>query len=177
MQASAGLWPGTPFGVRCPYSAGLRPANGLQSPVHCGIVCIMGPHWRGTHDQWLVMRLNPVPVAIGVFDALFCGSALLGLKFLPRPSSWVWDRSVFGFLHTVALFRLSRSLRFSSLACVLACPRCFPVSLDSSHVLNNNNTRYKLAAPRICFFWPRFVTRLLTPRSRKSGYGLLECRL
>ena len=27
------------------------------------------------------------------------------------------------------------------------------------------------------FFWPRFVTRLLTPRSRKSGYGLLlGCR-
>jgi len=36
---------------------------------------------------------------------------------------------------------------------------------------------YKLAAPRICFFWPAFVTRLLTPRSRKSGYGLLlGCR-
>ena len=27
------------------------------------------------------------------------------------------------------------------------------------------------------FFWPAFVTRLLTPRSRKSGYGLLlGCR-
>ena len=27
------------------------------------------------------------------------------------------------------------------------------------------------------FFWPTFVTRLLTPRSRKSGYGLLlGCR-
>ena len=36
VQPSAGLRPGTP----CP-SAGLRPANGLHSPVHCGIVCIM----------------------------------------------------------------------------------------------------------------------------------------
>jgi len=39
---------------------------------------------------------------------------------------------------------------------------------------------YKLAAPRIVFYiflWPAFVTRLLTPRSRKSGYGLLlGCR-
>ena len=37
---------------------------------------------------------------------------------------------------------------------------------------------YKLAAPRIyIYFWPAFVTRLLTPRSRKFGYGpLLGCR-
>ena len=41
-----------------------------------------GPQWRGTHDQWLVKRLNPVPVVIGDFDGLFCGSALLGLKSL-----------------------------------------------------------------------------------------------
>ena len=39
-------------------------------------------HLRGTHDQWLVKRLNPVPVVIGDFDGLFCGSALLGLKSL-----------------------------------------------------------------------------------------------
>jgi len=39
------------------------------------------------------------------------------------------------------------------------------------------NILYKLAAPRIAFFLPAFVTRLLTPRSRKSGYGLLlGCR-
>ena len=38
-------------------------------------------------------------------------------------------------------------------------------------------TQYKLAAPKYFFFWPAFVTRLLTPRSRKSGYGLLlGCR-
>ena len=37
-QASAGLRPGTPY-----PSAGLRPANGLHSPFHCGIVCIMVP--------------------------------------------------------------------------------------------------------------------------------------
>ena len=36
---------------------------------------------------------------------------------------------------------------------------------------------YKLAAPKILFFLPAFVTRLLTPRSRKFGYGLLlGCR-
>ena len=36
---------------------------------------------------------------------------------------------------------------------------------------------YKLAATRIVFFWPAFFTRLLTPRSRKFGYGpLLGCR-
>ena len=59
-----------------------------------------GHHWRGTHDQWLVKRLNPVPLAIGDFDGRFCVSALLGLKSLPRPPAyaWVWDRSVFGFL-------------------------------------------------------------------------------
>ena len=55
-------------------------------------------HLRGTHDQWLVKRLNPVPVVIGDFDGLFCGSALLGLKSLPHPLSWVLGRSVFGFL-------------------------------------------------------------------------------
>jgi len=55
-------------------------------------------HLRGTHDQWLVKRLNPVPVVIGDFDGLFYGSALLGLKSLPHPLSWVWGRSVFGFL-------------------------------------------------------------------------------
>ena len=38
-------------------------------------------------------------------------------------------------------------------------------------------TLYMLAAPKILFFWPAFVTRLLTPRSRKSSYGLLlGCR-
>jgi len=60
-----------------------------------------GPQLRGTqtHDQWLVKRLNPVPVVIGDdFDGLFGGSALLGLKSLPHPPSWVWGRSVFGFL-------------------------------------------------------------------------------
>ena len=36
---------------------------------------------------------------------------------------------------------------------------------------------YKLAAPKILFFLPAFVTRLLTPRSRNSGCGLLlGCR-
>jgi len=58
------------------------------------------PQLSGTHDHWLVKRLNPVPVVIGDdFDGLFCGSALLGLKSLPHPLSWVWGRSsVFGFL-------------------------------------------------------------------------------
>ena len=54
-----------------------------------------GPQWRGTHDhQWLVKRLNPVPVVIGDFDGLFCDSALLDLKSLPHPLSWVLGRSV-----------------------------------------------------------------------------------
>ena len=57
-------------------------------------------HLRGTHDQWLVKRLNPVPVVMGDFDGLFCGSALLGLKSLPPPLSWVLGRSVFGFLYS-----------------------------------------------------------------------------
>ena len=60
-----------------------------------------GPQWRGTHDQWLVKRLNPVPVIVigDDFDGLFCGcgSALLGLTSLPH-LFWVWGRSVFGFL-------------------------------------------------------------------------------
>ena len=59
------------------------------------------PQWRGAHDQWLVKRLNPqspLRIAIGDFDGLFCGSALLGLESLPHPLSWVWDRSVFNFL-------------------------------------------------------------------------------
>ena len=39
-------------------------------------------------------------------------------------------------------------------------------------------TTYKLAAPKYYSFWPAFVTtRILTPRSQKSGYGLLlGCR-
>ena len=37
---------------------------------------------------------------------------------------------------------------------------------------------YKPAAPKIYFFLPAFVARILTPRSRKSGYGLpLRCKL
>ncbi len=39
-----------------------------------------------------------VPQNYGDFDGLFCGSALLGLKSLPHPLSWVLGRSVFGFL-------------------------------------------------------------------------------
>ena len=36
---------------------------------------------------------------------------------------------------------------------------------------------YKLAWQEQNIFWPALVTRLLTPRSRKSGYGLLlGCR-
>ena len=63
------------------------------------MVSASGHQLRGTHDQWLVKRLNPVPVVIGDdFDGLFGGSALLGLKSLPHPLSWVWGRSVFGFL-------------------------------------------------------------------------------
>jgi len=65
------------------------------------MVSASGHQLRGTHDQWLVKRLNPVPVVIGDdFDGLglFCGSALLGLESLPHPLSWVWGRSVFGFL-------------------------------------------------------------------------------
>ena len=53
-----------------------------------------------------------------------------------------------------------------------ACPRCFL----AAHVVTSN-TLYKLAAPRILFFLTAFVTRLLTPRSQKPGYGLLlGCR-
>jgi hypothetical protein len=45
------------------------------------------------------------------------------------------------------------------------------------HVTSALERGYKLARPRKAFFWPAFVTRLLTPRSRKSGYGLLwGCR-
>merc|ERR1719198_2127023 len=63
------------------------------------MVSASGHQLRGTHDQWLVKRLNPVPVVIGDdFDGLFGGSALLGLKSLPHPLSWAWGRSVFGFL-------------------------------------------------------------------------------
>ena len=62
----------------------LHPHRDLPSchkPVRDKMVSGGGPQWRGTHDQWLVKRLNPVPVAIGDFDGLFCGSALLGLKY------------------------------------------------------------------------------------------------
>jgi len=49
------------------------------------MVSASGHQLRGTHDQWLVKRLNPVPVVIGDdFDGLFGGSALLGLKSLPH---------------------------------------------------------------------------------------------
>jgi hypothetical protein len=127
--------------VTPPFSTRWSPPAVLSGVVLklSGMVSTGGLQWRGTHDQWLVKRLNPVPVAIGDFDGLFYGSALLGLKSLPQhPLSWVWDRSVFGFL-----WPFSRSLRFSSLACVLACPWCFPLSLDSSPVLNSIICIYK----------------------------------
>ena len=45
------------------------------------------------------------------------------------------------------------------------------------HAQSIQGYNYKLAAPRNVFFLPAFVTRLLTPRSRKSGYWLLlGCR-
>ena len=63
-----------------------------------------GPQWRGTHDQWLVKRLNPVPVVIGDdFDGPLCGSALLGLKSLPHPPSWVWGLPSTGSAASAAL--------------------------------------------------------------------------
>ena len=76
-------------------SPGVHPHRDLPSchqPHLDKMVSTGAPQWRGTHDQWLVKRLNPVPVviAIGDFDGLFCGSALLGLKSLPHPLlSWV----------------------------------------------------------------------------------------
>ena len=83
-------------------SPGVHPHRDLPSchkPRLDKMVSAGGPQLSGTHDQWLVKRLNPVPVVIGDdFDGLFCGSALLGLKSLPHPLSWVWGRSVFGFL-------------------------------------------------------------------------------
>ena len=40
------------------------------------------------------------------------------------------------------------------------------------------NIYIQVGRPENSIFWPAFVTRLLTPRSRKSGYGLLlGCRL
>jgi hypothetical protein len=42
---------------------------------------------------------------------------------------------------------------------------------------SKNYYGYKLAAPRKAFFWPAFVARILTPRSRKFGHRLLlGCR-
>jgi len=77
------------------------PSSSCRKPRLDKMVSAGGPQLRGTHDQWLVKRLNPVPVVIGDdFDGLllFGGSALLGLKSLSLPLSWVWGRSVFGFL-------------------------------------------------------------------------------
>ena len=34
--------------------------------------------------------------------------------------------------------------------------------------------RYKLAAPRIFFFWPAFVTRLLTPGHENPAMGFFR---
>jgi len=64
-----------------------------------------GPQWRGTRDQWLVKRLNPVPVAIGDFDGLFCGSALLGLHFeVPPTPAFLLGVGPIGFWLPLALF-------------------------------------------------------------------------
>ena len=88
---------------------------------------------------------------------------------------------------------------YIDLACVLASFRCFPLSVDSFPVLNSICRYYLLLLyfnfhkfwrtisldiitswpPReySIFLWPAFFTRLLTPRSPKSGYGLLlGCR-
>ena len=47
------------------------------------------------------------------------------------------------------------------------------------HATNGGKKNTTTSSPRRekIFFWPAFVTRILTPRSRKSGYGLLlGCR-
>jgi len=79
-----------------------RDQSSCHKPRLDKMVSAGGPQLRGTHDHWLVKRLNPVPVVIGemilMVSTLFGGSALLGLKSLPHPLSWVWGRSVFGFL-------------------------------------------------------------------------------
>jgi len=61
-------------------------------------------HLRGTHDQWLVKRLNPVLVVIGDFDGLFCGSALLGLNFEVPPTPAFLGVGPIGFWLPLALF-------------------------------------------------------------------------
>ena len=44
-------------------------------------------------------------------------------------------------------------------------------------ILDTYHYTYTSWPPRNTFFWPAFVTRILTPRTRKSGYGLLlGCR-
>ena len=61
-------------------SPGVHPLRHLPScytPLLDKMVSTGVPHWRGTHDQLLDKRRNPVPVTIGDFDGLFCGSALL----------------------------------------------------------------------------------------------------
>ena len=52
-----------------------------------------------------------------------------------------------------------------------------PTSNQSEYIWSELNYTYKLAAPRKAFLCNPFVARILTPRSRKSGYGLLVgCR-
>jgi len=46
-----------------------------------------GPQLSGTHDLWLVKRLNPIPIVIGDdFGGLFCGSAIDCFEVPPTPT-------------------------------------------------------------------------------------------
>ena len=51
------------------------------------------PHLRGTHDQWLVKRLNQSLLRLGLVILMVSSvvqhSLVLGLKSLPHPLSWV----------------------------------------------------------------------------------------
>ena len=81
----------------CHQPNGYRPR--LDKMVSTG-----DPQLRGTHDQWLVKRLNPVLVVIGDFDGLFCGSALLGLNFEVPPTPAFLGVGPIGFWLPLALF-------------------------------------------------------------------------
>ena len=116
-----------------------------------------GPQWRGTHDQWLVKRLNPVPVAIGDFDGLFyfCGSALLGLNFEVLPSSHCPTPAFLGvgpigFWLPLALFPVPEVFVAGLCSCLSS---VFSLSLDSSPVLNNIGTYVNVCVHSLQYFY------------------------
>ena len=134
-------------------SPGVHPHRDLPSchqPRLDKMVSAGAPQWRGTHGQWLIKRLNPVPVVIGDFDGLSCGSALLAPSpwFEVPPTPAFLGVGPIGFWLPLARFLVPEVFVAGLCSCLSS---AFPLSLDSFPVLNNNIVQARRANKRFYF--------------------------